>query len=47
MREKPKGFVEPEELKTGYGYLFAEAILRESLMLRVRGDKEPLLENCM
>jgi len=46
MREKPKGFVEPEELKTGYGYLFAEAILRESLMLRLRGDKEPLLENC-
>jgi hypothetical protein len=30
----------------GYGYLFAEARLQEPLKLRLRGDKEALLENC-
>ncbi|MGO8732471.1 MAG: hypothetical protein ACLQVM_06745 [Terriglobia bacterium] len=46
MKEKPDGLVEADQLKTGYGYLFAEARLKEPLNLRRRGDKEAVLESC-
>ena len=46
MKEKPDGLIEADKIKTGYGYLFAEARLQEPLKLRLRGDKESVLESC-
>jgi len=48
MKGKVRGLVRPQDLKTwyGYGYLFAEVRLQEPLVLRMRGDKEPVLEDC-
>ena len=42
----PRGLVKSVDLRAGYGYLFAEVRLQESLKLRLRGDKEPALEDC-
>jgi hypothetical protein len=46
MKGTPRGLVKSVDLKAGYGYLFAEVRLKESLKLHLRGDKEPLLEDC-
>jgi hypothetical protein len=48
MKGKPRGLVTPQDLKTlyGYGYLFAEVHLLEPLRMHLRGDKEPILEDC-
>ena len=45
---KPRGLLRPADLKTPYacGYFFAEVRLLEPLKMRMRGDKEPVLENC-
>ena len=42
----PRGLVKSVDLKAGYGYLFAEVRLQERLVLRLRGDKDPALEDC-
>jgi len=46
MNVIPRGLVKSVDLKAGYGYLFAEVRLQEALVLRLRGDKEPALEDC-